>query len=466
MEIVKAVQGNLVHGNPRVCFAAFNSDSRGVHPGDLFWALKGERFDGHDFVSQAIRQGASGVVVQKGYTISVEDRPEIAVIAVDNTLRALGDLAAWWRRQHTVKLAAITGSSGKTTAKEMTATILEMGNKTLKNPGNHNNLIGLPVTLLKLDESHKRAVIEMGMNHKGEIARLTQIADPDTAAILNVGMAHLEGLGDIDGVAEAKTELIAQSSPDAKIILNGDDAVLMRHASQFDREFVTFGMKKGNDIRAVHIETVALNGIRFDLSCGDDTWPIQLPTSGIHNVKNALAAAAIALCLNEPAENIVKGLRTFKGVKGRFQCIPLEGDVLLIDDTYNANPFALEATLLSALKMVNKDGRLIVGLGDMLELGEAAVSAHQEAGSRIAKSGASWLFFMGTHGENVKKGAISAGMPSNQVIISETHDELTTNIIQKTRSNDVIFLKGSRKMQFEKVSDGLEMHFKRSFAKE
>ena len=229
-EIVKAVHGNLLRGNARACFAAFNSDSRRVHPGDLFWALKGDRFDGHDFVSQAIGQGASGVVVQKEYTISVENRPEIAVIAVDNTLRALGDLAAWWRRQHTAKLAAITGSSGKTTAKEMTAAIFEMENKTLKNPGNHNNLIGLPVTLLKLDESHKRTVVEMGMNHKGEIARLTEIACPDTAAILNVGMAHLEGLGDMDGVAEAKTELIAHASPDTEIILNGDDALLMKHA--------------------------------------------------------------------------------------------------------------------------------------------------------------------------------------------------------------------------------------------
>ena len=260
---MKAVHGNLIHGNPGVCFAAFNSDSRCVHPGDLFWALKGERFDGHDFVSQAIREGARGVVVQKGYTIPVENRPEIAVIAVDNTLRALGDLAAWWRRRHAVKLAAITGSSGKTTAKEMTAAILGMGNKTLKNPGNHNNLIGLPVTLLKLDESHKRAVIEMGMNHKGEIARLTEIAGPDTAAILNVGMAHLEGLGDMDGVAEAKTELIANASPGTEIILNGDDAVLMKHAGRFDRKFVTFGMKKGNHVQGVHVETKGLEGYTF-----------------------------------------------------------------------------------------------------------------------------------------------------------------------------------------------------------
>ena len=224
-------------------------------------------------------------------------------------------------------------------------------------------------------------------------------------------------------------------------------------------------MKKENHIRGIHIEAKGLKGICFDLRCGDDTWPIELPTSGIHNVKNALAAAAIALSLKEPVENIVRGLQNFKGVKGRFQCIPLEGDVLLIDDTYNANPSALEIALLSALKMVNKDGRLIVGLGDMLELGEAAVAAHREAGSRIAESGASRLFFMGTHGEHVKNGAIAAGMPSNHVIISETHDELTTNIIRKTRPKDVIFLKGSRNMQFEKVSEGLEMHFKRSFVK-
>ena len=465
-EIVSAVKGHMVSGDPQACFSGFNSDSRTVQRGELFWALKGDRFDGHDFTLRAVIQGASGMVVQKGFPASLKDVPSIAVIAVDDTLRALGDLAAWWRRQHMAKVAAITGSSGKTTAKEMTAAILQVGNKTLKNPGNHNNLIGLPVTLLKLEKTHQRAVLEMGMNHKGEIARLTEISNPDVAVILNVGMAHLEGLGNIDGVAEAKTEMMGNLSPEAKIILNGDDEILMKHAARFGRgrEFITFGLNKGNDIQGIDIGRHGSNGMRFDLTCDGNRWPITLGVSGVHNVKNALAAAAIGLSLDEPMEHIVKGLGSFSGIKGRFQSIPLQKEILLIDDTYNANPSALKAALHSAAPMVKKDGRFFVGLGDMLELGEAAPSAHREAGRRIAGSGASWLFTMGIHAEDVKEGAIAAGMPSNRVIISKTHDELTTKIIQEIKSKDMVFLKGSRMMQFEKVSKGLQRHFGLRFA--
>jgi UDP-N-acetylmuramoyl-tripeptide--D-alanyl-D-alanine ligase len=458
-EVLKAVKGRMISGDPRLHFSGFNSDSRSTGRGDLFWALKGDRFDGHDFVSRAVLQGASGVVVQEGFRVSLENPSPTAIIAVKDTLRALGDLAAWWRRQHITKVAVLTGSSGKTTTKEMTAAILKVSNKTLKNPGNHNNLIGLPVTLLKLEKTHQRAVLEMGMNHRGEIARLTEIANPDVAAILNVGMAHLEGLGNIDGVAEAKTEMIEKSSPEAKIVLNGDDKVLMKHAARFNRDSVTFGLAEGNDIRGTHIKTQGSDGVGFDLTFDGNTWPVNLGVSGTHNVKNALAAAAIALCLNESPEHIVKGLGAFQGIKGRFQSIPLEKDILLIDDTYNANPSALKAALHSAAPLLHKKGQFFVGLGDMLELGEAAVSAHREAGKRVADSGASWLFTMGMHAEDVKEGAIAAGMPSNRVIISKTHDELSTKIIQEIKPKDMILLKGSRKMQFEKVSEGLQKHF-------
>ena len=458
-EIAAAVKGHMVSGDPQARFSGFNSDSRTVQRGELFCALKGDRFDGHDFVSRAVMKGASGMVVQKGFPVSPKGAPHIAVIAVDDTLRALGDLAAWWRGQHVAKIAAITGSSGKTTAKEMTAAILQVGNKTLKNPGNHNNLIGLPVTLLKLERIHQRAVLEMGMNHKGEIARLTEISNPEVAVILNVGMAHLEGLGNIDGVAEAKTEMMEKLSSEAKLILNGDDKILLRHAARFDREFVTFGLNEGNNIQGMNIKRYGSEGMRFDLNCDGNSWPITLGVSGVHNVKNALAAAAIGLSLDEPMAHIVKGLGTFSGIQGRFQSIPLNEDILLIDDTYNANPSALKAALDSASPMVKKDGRFFVGLGDMLELGEAAPSAHREAGRRVADSGASWLFTMGIHADDVKEGAVAAGMPSNRVIISKTHDELTTKIIQEIKSKDMVFLKGSRKMQFEKVSEGLQKHF-------
>ena len=458
-DITAAVEGRIIYGDPGTPLTGFNSDSRTVQPGELFWALKGDRFDGHDYVLNAVGQGAAGVVVRKGFQVSPENPSPIVVIAADDTLRALGDLANWWRRQHTAGVVAITGSAGKTTTKEMTAAILHRGNRTLKNQGNHNNLIGLPITLLKLEASHRWAVLEMGMNRRGEIARLTEIANPDAAVILNVGMAHLEGLGSIDGVAEAKTEIIAQSSPETRIILNGDDKVLMKHAARFDRKFVTFGLAEGNHIRAIHMEPFGHQGMYFDLTCEGNTWPIQLNVPGVHNVKNALAAAAVGLCIEEPSEHIVKGLAAFEGVKGRFQSIPLNGDIFLIDDSYNANPSALKAALHSAASMVPKEGRFIVALGDMLELGETAVSAHREAGGRVAESKASWFFAMGAHAEDTRKGAVLAGMPSNHIVIAKTHDELTAGIIEKTEPGDVILLKGSRKMQFEKVCEGLKRHF-------
>jgi len=456
-EIATAVRGRVLCGDPQTRFSGFNSDSRTVRRGQVFWAIKGDRFDGHDFVSRAAMQGASGVVVQKEFQASLDELP--VVITVADTLKALGDLAAWWRRQHKAKVAAITGSSGKTTAKEMTAAIFQMGNKTLKNPGNHNNLIGLPVTLLKLEKMHRRAVLEMGMNHKGEIARLTEIADPDTAAILNIGMAHLEGLGDMDGVAEAKTEMIGNSSPEAKIILNGDDEVLMKHAARFGRSFTRFGLEDGNDVQAIHLRQNGSEGIGFDLVFEGNAWPVHLRVSGLHNIKNALAAAAIGFCLEEPVNHIIEGLGSFEGVKGRFQRIPLKQEILLIDDTYNANPSALRAALHSAAPLVRKEGQLLVGLGDMLELGKAAVSAHREAGGRVAGSGVSWFFIMGSHAEVMREGAIAAGMPSDRIIIARTHDELTAAIIQELKPKDMVFLKGSRKMQFEKVSENLQRHF-------
>lgn len=231
----------------------------------------------------------------------------------------------------------------------------------------------------------------------------------------------------------------------------------MKHAARFAG--ITFGLEKSNRIRGINIKNCGIDGMRFDLACDGNKWPIVLGVSGVHNVKNALAAAAIGLSLDEPMGHIVKGLGSFSGIQGRFQSIPLQKEILLIDDTYNANPSALKAALHSAAPMVKRGGRFFVGLGDMLELGEAAPSAHREAGRRIADSGASWLFTMGIHAEDVKEGAIGAGMPSNRVIISKTHDELTTKIIHEIKSKDLVFLKGSRMMQFEKVSEGLQRHF-------
>ncbi|MFO7599766.1 MAG: UDP-N-acetylmuramoyl-tripeptide--D-alanyl-D-alanine ligase [Candidatus Desulfacyla sp.] len=377
------------------------------------------------------------------------------VPSVEDTLKALGDLAAWWRRRHCLKVVGITGSSGKTTTKEMTAAILELGHKTLKNPGNFNNLIGLPLTLLQLGREHSFAVLEMGMNHPGEITRLTDIADPDVGVILNVGMAHLEGVSDLDGVARAKAEMMERISARGLMILNGDDVPLMRRASFFKMPKMTFGLGKENDVRGTSIENEGPRGTRFSLEYRGAAWPVRIRIPGTHHLKNALAAAAVALSLDEPAESIIKGLAGFSAIRGRFDVMSLEGGIILVDDTYNANPSSLGAAIESVGAMVAHGGRIIVGLGEMLELGDAAISAHREAGRKVAEGGASRFYAMGDHARDMMEGALTAGMPEDRLKIVETHDEMVKEIGRVMSKGDLILLKGSRRMQIEKVVEGL-----------
>ncbi|HEJ83944.1 MAG TPA: UDP-N-acetylmuramoyl-tripeptide--D-alanyl-D-alanine ligase, partial [Desulfobacteraceae bacterium] len=285
-EILDPINGVLISGVPETVLTGISTDSRTIGKGDLFWALNGDTYDGHDFVQKALEKGARGVVVAGRWVESEfpgKDSganrsafPDRAIISVEDTLKALGDLAAWWCRGHRVKVVGITGSSGKTTTKEMTAGILELGQRTLKNRGNFNNLIGLPLTLLQLDRAHEFAVLEMGMNHPGEIARLTDIADPDVGVILNVGMAHLEGVSDLDGVARAKTEMMERMSSEGLMILNGDDAPLMRRAALFSTPRLTFGLGEGNDVRATSIENEGPEGTRFSLEYCGAAWPVRI----------------------------------------------------------------------------------------------------------------------------------------------------------------------------------------------
>ncbi|MDY6972917.1 MAG: UDP-N-acetylmuramoyl-tripeptide--D-alanyl-D-alanine ligase [Thermodesulfobacteriota bacterium] len=440
---------------PQTVFSGLSTDSRRIRPGELFWALKGERFDGHDFVLKAVERGAAGVVVQKHHLPTGESRIPIA-ISVDDTIKALGDLAGWWRRQYRVRVFAITGSSGKTTTKEMAASILEMGNRTLKNQGNFNNLIGLPLTILRLEEGHSNMVVEMGMNQPGEIARLTEIADPDVGVITNVGMAHLEGLRDIEGIARAKSELVEKISSKGKVLANGDDELLMKTVLSFRKDVLTFGLGRENDVRACRIRDSGRKGVSFDLRYQGRSMPVRLRTPGLQNVSNALAAAAIGLCSNEPDGHIVEGLARFAGIEGRFTVVPLAGGVTLVDDTYNSNPSSLKAALESVKTLVDKDGRIIVGLGEMMELGDAASSAHLEAGRLVAEIGAHYLLAMGEHAHEMVDGAVKSDMPRFRGEVVKTHSEMVKRIIDEIREKDLILLKGSRKMELGKVVYGLK----------
>ncbi len=460
-EIVDPIDGTWISGVRETALTGFSMDSRTISPGRIFWALKGERYDGHDYALKAMDKGAAGVVIEnaylKSYLEALEAKPrEHIIIAVDDSLKALGDFAGWWRRRHNVHLAAITGSAGKTTVKEMAAGILERCNKTLKNQGNLNNLIGLPLSLLQLEDGHINAVLEMGMNRPGEIARLTEIAEPDVGVITNVGMAHLEGLGSIQGVADAKVELVEKIHSNAKVIVNGDDEILLRTASAFRKDLITFGMGKDNKVRAANIKNLGLKGLSFDLEYEGGVWPVTLKVPGIQNVSNALAATAVGLCFKAPPEEIVEGLAGFMGVKGRFTVSSLPGNIILVNDTYNANPSSLKAALESVEALAGEGRRIIVGLGEMMELGDSALTAHHDAGRMVARLHVGCLLAMGEHAREVIRGAAESGIHGKLVEIVKTHEDMAGRIKQEMQEGDLIFIKGSRKNELGKVVDALE----------
>ena len=454
-EVRAAIGGNILVGRSDTRLSGISTDSRTLTPGDIFWALRGERFDGHHFLTPALEKGAAAIVLEPGHLPDGPFPSGCAAIAVGDTLKALGDLAAWWRKTHRVQVVAITGSAGKTTTKEMCALILGQKWETLKTHGNYNNLIGLPLTLLRLEMSHARAVLEMGMNRPGEIGRLTEISDPDVGLITNVGRAHLEGLGDVHGVARAKAELLDKISPRSAVILNGDDSILLSTVLPRGRPIITFGMNKENDVRAMGVKNEGLRGVAFKLLYEKREIPLRISVPGGQNIYNALAASAIALELGAHKEQIQKGLAAFKGTKGRFQAIPLPKGAYLLDDTYNSNPLSLMAALDSVQSMVPEGGRLIVGLGEMHELGEETEKAHLEAGEAVAALNVAFFIAMGEHRGLMIEGALRRGLAEDRTLSADNYAVMLGALSEVLKKNDLVLLKGSRKAGLEKVAEGL-----------
>jgi len=456
-EIASAIGGRQMTGSPDKLIGGLSTDSRRMISGHIFFALRGAVYDGHNFLSDAVNAGASGIIAESGTNgykkLSGKD---LAVITVPSTLNALGDLALWWRKKWAAKTIAITGSNGKSTTKEMAASILSLKANTLKSPGNFNNLIGLPLTILSLNECHKMAVLEMGMNRAGEISRLTQIAYPDIGLITNVSTAHLEGLGDLQGVIKAKGELLEEMSEKSTAILNGDDESTKKLAPIFQGPIATFGLGKTNQIRATGIKELKDYSQAFTIHIQDEKIPVRIKLPGVHNVLNALAGAAIAFCLGIPKELIAEGLKNFIPLKGRFRIIDLNRGIRIIDDTYNSNPSSLKAAFRT-IKGIEKKG-LIVGLGEMMELGQDAARHHFEAGRLAADMGAKYLTVLGEHGRQVIEGACKGGMDINRTYLATSHAEMADAIKEIAREGDVIFLKGSRKTTLEKVVEDLKGH--------
>lgn len=462
-ELVRPVQGKLLLKGRHDPFTGLSTDSRKVKPGDLFWALEGERYDGHDFVGAAVKAGASGIVICEKVLPRLLDVPEseekeaaLTIITVRDTLKALGDLAHWWRRQYKTPVLSITGSAGKTTTKEMTANIFTQTVNVLKSPGNFNNLIGLPLTLLDLGPGTEIVILELGMNHPGEIARLAEICEPDAGLITNVGKAHLEGVGTIGDVAKAKAELIENMPATAIAILNGDDQLLIETAGPLRDKLMTFGLGVDNDVSAEDIEDRGVQGVHFRLRHRGESWPVSLCVPGLHNVMNALGAAAAALAFGVAPDHIRIGLEQFCGIRGRFTVDRLPVGVTIIDDTYNANPASLQAAMEAGKRIIPDTGRFVVALGDMLELGAAAPLEHRDAGRLVAESGAACLVVMGRYAPDLIRGALEADFPEKSISRVETHDQMVRAVVRQVGPGDVVLFKASRMMGLDKVVEGFK----------
>ena len=432
-EAAQKMQGTL-HGED-CSFQGISTDTRSLAKGQMFFALQGPNFDGGDYVDQAKTKGAAGAVVNRLVDV------DIAQIQVDDAKLALGRFAAAWRGSKDVRVVGITGSNGKTTLKELVAACLQAAAPTIATEGNLNNDIGMPLMMARIGDEHEYAVLEMGANHAGEIAYLAALANPDVVVITNAGAAHLEGFGSIQGVAHAKGEILEVVDRPSVAVLNADDDYYDYWSSLVeDIESLSFGLTASADVHADDIVS-SVNGSTFTLHLRDAEIPVSLPLPGLHNVRNACAAAAVALALNIDAGKIGAALENIAPVAGRLQ--PLDGinGCALFDDSYNANPLSVIA---AAEFLASLDGDSWLVIGDMKELGDDAEDLHREVGASARASGVDRLFALG----DLSKFCV-AGFGTGAAWYSNI-DELIADVSSADSSTNVL-VKGSRSMRMERV---------------
>ena len=432
--------GHVEEKYENVSFFGAGNDTRTILPGQLFVALQGAR-DGNDFIPAAMEKGAAAVLCSR----KVGDYP---AILVEDTRLALGRIARQERQRLGMKVVGVTGSVGKSTTKEMIATVLESTFRTGKTPVNHNNDIGMPMAILGLPEDTEVAVLEMGMNHFREMAYLSGIAQPDMAVIVNIGTAHIEFLGSVEGICQAKLEILEGMPENGRLLLNGDD-VMLRNLRQMPRQSVTyFGSDKGCQVRCRDIEQD--QQLRFRVDCGSESFPVALNLEGRHFVADALAAVSVGLELGVPPEKIRQQLSGFRNMSGRQEIFQTK-EYTIIRDCYNAGPESMEAALNV---LGNKTGRRVAVLGDMLELGDCASAEHYRVG-RVAAEKADLVFAYGPNAESVIDGCITGGMENGRAKAFVDRDMLIQTLLPALRPGDVLLFKGSRGMHMELVLDAL-----------
>ncbi len=459
-EILLSTGGELLQGDKDKWICGISTDSRQpIIQGQMFIALKGDKFDGHDFIEEVIKKGVSALIISSNFQFPISNfQSPISIIKVKNTLIALGKIAADYRQKFQIPIVAITGSNGKTTTKEMAAILLAKKFNTLKSRSSFNNAIGLPLTLLELNNTTQAAVVEIGMNQVGEIKYLAQIAKPTIGLITNIGESHLGYLHSRANIAQEKAQLL--EAMDGIAILNRDDYYSNR--IKFKGQKITFGIRHRADITAEDV-TQNANGINFKIYRTYRTYrsyksyksyksySVTVPILGLHNVYNVLGATAIACAAGIEWELIKDAYQELKTPYGRMG-LHFYGDVRVINDAYNANPTSMKAAL-ETLSQIQTRGRKIFVMGDMLELGDFSKSFHRTVVKKAIETGVNILF---TIGKEAARAAKDAGKQGVTVYQCETNEEIITRLKKILAAQDIILIKGSRKMKLEEVVEGLK----------
>ena len=423
------------------------TDSRTLRPGDLFVALRGPRYDGHAFVTDVLERGAAGAIVEQGFAARL--------IAVPDTLEALQRLAHAVRTSVETRVVAITGSAGKTTTKEAIAALLATRFRVVKNKGNLNNHIGLPLSLMQLRTAPDVAVMELGMNHAGEISRLVEIAAPDVRVWTNVGDAHIGFFASADSIADAKAEILERASAATVLVCNADDRRVIERAARFPGKVLTFGVAEGAAIRARAIRDRGIAGSSADIETPAGNTTIETALLGRGNLFNVLAATAVAIDCGIGLDRIVSEIPRLQPADRRGAVRQLRDGITLIDDSYNSSPAALRRAL-EVVAFEARDRRAIAVLGEMLELGTHSIALHESCGRAAAASGLTRLFAVGgPAAQAMAKAAVSAGMSSSAVSYFETSDQAAPAVIAQAAAGDLLLVKGSRGTRTDIVADQL-----------
>lgn len=468
IELINATSGRIIQGDQNHLINKVSIDSRTLTPGDLFFAIIGTRFDGHNFIIEALNKGASGVVVCKD-TVSLFQKEEIdkskIIIEVKDTLSALQDWAKHYKSKFKTFNICITGSNGKTTTKEIIAHILSQKFPLLKTSGNYNNEIGIPLTLLQLNDLHKILLLEMGMRGLGEIKTLTNFVPPDLAVITNVGEAHIGLLGSKDNIFRAKSELLQSLNKDGVAVLNKDDPYFLKMLEIVkDKKIITFGLENKSDIMACNIRMISDRGMKFTLKIKDvEDREIFFPLLGRYNIYNALAASAVAFALEVKSNLIERRLADFKPLDRHMHLNNFDNGIKILNDSYNASPFSVKKAL-ETLVEVAQGHRKIAILGDMLELGEKSDFYHREIGKEVAKLSIDILITLGEGGRIIAYSFLENGAKKDQIFSFEKTEKkyLTKKLWNLVRPGDFVLLKGSREMQMEEVLQFWQEEYKKN----